>query len=125
MYDILKVKNAVVQPIPFAVLQLPGHPVHPNEQHLFQLLDSPDALDIQKLFEGSLIGENSNSGMAATEGWVACLHHVMCCSLVRSKVRKVFGDVALSAERCLLDCLTAEGEGTTHCRNVWTATVTT
>ena len=45
--------------------------MHPNEQHLFQLLVSSDALDIQKTFEGTLIGENSNSGMAATEVWVA------------------------------------------------------
>jgi hypothetical protein len=82
----LKVKNAVARPIPFEVLlQLPGHPVHQNEQHLFQLLDSPDALDIQKPFEGSLTGENNNNGMAVIEGWVAGLHHVMWCSLVRSK----------------------------------------
>jgi hypothetical protein len=75
----------MARPIPFAVLLQPsGHPVHPNEQHLFRLLDSPDAINIQKPFEGSLTAENSNSGMADTVGWVSGLHHVMCYSLAIS-----------------------------------------
>jgi len=60
MYVIWKVEYALVRSIPFVTLMClsktskNSHPVHPNELHLFQWLDSPQCPHILKSREDGL-----------------------------------------------------------------------